>query len=160
MYVDKKQTLAFPTKSQKMFQEVFGPLFSRTIGFEDVLSMLDGMITDVVDGTPKLAVTYPPYNYYRKDDNTWQLEFALAGFKKEELNVELDNNILYVYGEKSEKDEVKSVLYHGFAKRKFKMSFPIQSDIEINDCTFVDGVLTITLVKQINKEAVKQIAIK
>jgi molecular chaperone IbpA len=139
--------------------DIFGPLFPRTIGFDDVFSIMDKLFDDNFHVN---VPSYPPYNYIKLGDNKWQLEFAIAGFKKDELSVELDKNVLVVRGQKNkeQKDENKQYVFRGFSQRQFKTLFTVHDGVDIEECEFNDGVLTITLVKPEKESHIKKIAIK
>lgn len=156
--IANKDTLLTLPNSQKQFNELFVPLFSTTIGFEDIFSVMD----KILEGPTKVTTpSYPPYNYIKLDSNHWQLEFAVAGFKREELNVQLQRNILTISGEKAEKEtDAKRFVYRGFAKRQFKLVFPVQDDVDVESCELNDGVLIVNLVKPEIEQHIKQITIK
>ena len=75
---------------------------------------------------PTPTVSYPPHNIIREKDNV-KLEFAVAGFKKEELKVFPKDGKLYISGEKVDKDkENTDYIVKNIATRKFEVAFPIE----------------------------------
>ena len=101
---------------------------------------------------------YPPINiFYDSDNHSYILEFAVAGFKKEQLQVELSHRFLTVSAKhqvipKNETLAISKnikVIAKGLAKREFKKSFIIPTNSKVDDVSFADGILTIKIVKNI-----------
>jgi molecular chaperone IbpA len=87
---------------------------------------------------------YPPYNLVKEDSIAFRLEIALAGFKREEIEVTTEWNKLSVDAKKVE-DSEGEYLHQGLAKRAFTRTWTLSDDVEVCDTTFVDGLLTIKL---------------
>jgi len=91
---------------------------------------------------------YPPYNLIQINNHESRLEVALAGFKKEEVNVYTEHGKLYVEGKKKEKKEETDQYFHqGLAQRDFKRAWTLADDTEIREANLEDGLLTIELGK-------------
>jgi molecular chaperone IbpA len=92
------------------------------------------------------AATYPPYNIKRTDKNTYVIEMALAGFSKQEIEIELDGDKLYIKGavNKSVSDMV-SFIYKGIANRSFAHMFMLNDRVEVKNATMLNGMLRIML---------------
>ena len=104
---------------------------------------------------------YPPHNIVRVSDDEFFLELAIAGFKKNEVQVEEHQGLLTVQGNKAEEDTDTSYQFRGIASRSFSKSFRIAEFFEVKDATIEDGILTIKFVRNIPEEAKpKLIAIK
>lgn len=96
--------------------------------------------------------SYPRFNV-TKDGDSYQIEVALAGYKKENIVVERVENILSIHGEKSLKDVAdESYLHRGITRKAFKRSFTISDDVRIDQASFVDGILTVDLHVEIPEE--------
>tara|TARA_R100000353_G_scaffold24428_1_gene21035 strand:+ start:1016 stop:1435 length:420 start_codon:yes stop_codon:yes gene_type:complete len=96
--------------------------------------------------------SYPRFNVTKDGDN-YQIEVALAGYKKENIVVERVENILSIHGEKSLKDVAdESYLHRGITRKAFKRSFTISDDVRIDQASFVDGILTVDLHVEIPEE--------
>ena len=96
--------------------------------------------------------SYPRFNVTKDGDN-YQIEVALAGYKKEKIVVERVENILSIHGEKSLKDVAdESYLHRGITRKAFKRSFTISDDVRIDQASFVDGILTVDLHVEIPEE--------
>lgn len=106
---------------------------------------------------------YPPYNLINVADSLFILEFALAGFDKDEVSITVENGQLKVSGQRSEVEEDESVTYlhKGIAARKFSTVFNLPEYMEVEQALFSNGILEITLEKRIPEEKLpKTIQIK
>ena len=90
---------------------------------------------------------YPPYNLVQVSNVESRLELALAGFKKEEVNVFTEYGKLFVEGQKEDKEPDTQYLHKGLAQRSFKRAWTLSDDTTIKEVTFEDGLLTIVLGK-------------
>ena len=95
------------------------------------------------------AQNYPPYNVIQVNNVETVLELALAGFKKEEVNVYTEYGKLFVEGTKDEKETEHQYIHRGVAQRSFKRTWTISDDQEIASVSFEDGLLSIKLGKVI-----------
>ena len=90
---------------------------------------------------------YPPYNLIQISDTESQLELALAGFKKDEVNVYTQDGKIFIEGKKEEKDEQPNYVHKGLAQRSFSRSWTLSDETEVRSVAFEDGLLVITLGK-------------
>ena len=90
---------------------------------------------------------YPPYNLIQVNSVESQLEIALAGFKREEVNVFTEYGKLFVEGQKSDTESDRTFIHKGLAQRSFKRAWTLCDDIEIKNVTFEDGLLVVRLGK-------------
>jgi len=90
---------------------------------------------------------YPPYNLIEVNNVEKVLELALAGFKKEEVNVFTEYGKLFVEGQKVDTDSEKTFIHKGVASRSFKRAWTLPDDIKVESAEFVDGLLSIRLRK-------------
>ena len=91
---------------------------------------------------------YPPYNLVQLSNTESKLEIALAGFKKDEVNVYTEYGKLVVKSEKNHKEkEEQTYVVQGLAQRSFERAWTISDDTEVRSVTFEDGLLTIMLGK-------------
>ena len=96
--------------------------------------------------------SYPRFNVTKDGDN-YQIEVALAGYKKENIVVELIENVLSIHGEKRLRDVAdESYLHRGITRKAFKRSFTISEDVRIDKASFVDSILTVDLHVEIPEE--------
>ena len=90
---------------------------------------------------------YPPYNLIQVNNVESHLEIALAGFKKEEVNVFTEYGKLFVEGQKVDADSEKTFIHKGVASRSFKRAWTLSDDTIVKEVTFEDGLLRIVLGK-------------
>lgn len=103
---------------------------------------------------------FPPYNVIKEDDNTYLVEFAVAGFTKKDVKVTQEKNALIIEGQ-IEEDEEKEYVHKGIATRSFTRTFALADHVEVTAATYADGILTVTLVRNLPKEEQpKKITIK
>ena len=118
-----------------------------TLGLDETLSRLE---TFAGSGT-----NYPPYNIYNGSDSRTILEVALAGFSKEELSVETERNVLTISANKSSKEE-KKYSHKGISHKNFTRNWQLADDVEVESVEFKDGLLTITLMKELPEKQKRQ----
>ena len=109
------------------------------IGMDDYL--------DRFFNAPMQTSNYPPYNLIQLNNHESKLEIALAGFKKDELQVFTEFGKLYVQGKKEESEDVGEFVHKGLAQRSFERVWTITDDTEIGSVKFEDGLLTVELKK-------------
>tara|TARA_Y100001978_G_scaffold174108_1_gene165450 strand:+ start:309 stop:752 length:444 start_codon:yes stop_codon:yes gene_type:complete len=140
---------------------IFNQLRPLSVGFDDVFDHFESMF----DG-PSLSVgsNYPPYNIVKTSDNKFDVEVALAGFNKKDINVSVENGMLTIESkedEKSKDDKDGEVLHKGISKRYFKRSFTIADDVEVNGAELKDGLLRVSMEKIVpESKKLKTITIK
>lgn len=113
-----------------------------TIGFDSFFNTLDSITGDVKG--------YPHYNIKKLDDNKWNIELALAGFSKDDIEIEVKDNIMNIKGEL--KEENNEFVYKGISSRKFSKSFTLAEFTECESAKMENGILSITLEKNIPED--------
>ena len=125
---------------------IFNQLRPLSVGFDDVFDHFESMF----DGpTLTLGSNYPPYNIVKTGDNKFDIEVALAGFNKKDINVTSENGMLTIESKQEDKSKDKDgeVLHKGISKRYFKKSFTIADDVEIKGAELKDGMLRVSMEK-------------
>jgi molecular chaperone IbpA len=125
------------------------PLYRSTVGFDSLASMLD-QIADFDNE----ATTYPPYNIERLTENEYRITMAVAGFGKEDVEIEVKENTLSIRGEKKEVDTERTFLHRGIASRAFERRFQLADHVEVNGADVKDGLLSVDL-KRVVPERLK-----
>jgi molecular chaperone IbpA len=98
---------------------------------------------------------YPPYNVVRHDDDNYEIQIAVAGFDKDEITVEVDQNQLNIKGKRADEDEAEiTYLHRGLAARDFTRSFTLAEHIEVGEGRIKNGVLKVGL-KRVIPESLK-----
>lgn len=123
------------------------PLYRSVVGFDRLAALLDSASTEAATG-------YPPYNIERTGENDYRIEIAVAGFKSEDLAIEVKENLLTVQGRKVANDEAKRYLHRGLAERNFERKFQLADYVVVADASLADGLLSITLKREL-PEALK-----
>ena len=113
-----------------------------TIGFDSFFNSLDSITGDVKG--------YPHYNIKKLDDNKWSIELALAGFSKDDIEIEVKDSIMNISGEL--KSEDNDYVYKGISSRKFSKSFTLAEFTECESATMENGILSIILEKNIPED--------
>ena len=93
------------------------------------------------------TANYPPYNLVQINNVESHLEIALAGFKKEEVNVFTEYGKLFVEGQKVDTESEKTFIHKGVASRSFRRAWTLSDETEVREVTFEDGLLRIVLGK-------------
>mgnify|MGYP000583773558 CR=1 FL=1 len=123
------------------------PLYRSTVGFDRLFSLLDSQVAG--NQTP----TYPPYNIERTADDEYRITMAVAGFKEDELTVEVKEGTLTVTGSKTESETDESnVLYRGIASRAFERRFQLAETIKVVGASVENGLLHVDLVHEVPEE--------
>ena len=125
---------------------IFNQLRPVTVGFDNVFDHFERMFENDIYRMPS-ATNFPPYNIVKTGDNTYDIELALAGFNKKDIEVEYKENILTVKSKKQEetKDEDGNIIHRGISKRMFQKSFTIANDVEVKGAELKDGLLRVSM---------------
>jgi len=128
---------------------IFNQLRPFTVGYDNVFDRWDTMFND--DHFFNNVGNYPPYNIVKTGDYTYDIELALAGFGKKDIDVNFAENQLTIKSikeVKEDKDEKSNgVLHRGISKRHFTRSFTIADDVEIKGAELKNGLLKVSLEK-------------
>ena len=126
---------------------IFNQLRPVTVGFDNVFDHFERMFDE--DFTSFNAPTFPFYNIVKQGKNKFAIELALAGYSKDDIEVNLEDGVLSIKSKKEEKtdekDEDGEILHKGIAKRYFKKSFTIADDVEVKGAELKDGLLKVSL---------------
>ena len=111
--------------------------------FEDMFRYVDGNAA---------STGYPPYNI-RQEGNNFQIEIALAGVRKEDLNITTENSQLTIEHSPEEiESEATTWLHKGIAQRKFRRVWTLSDDVVVNGATMEHGMLYISLERIVPEE--------
>ena len=119
----------------------------RSVGFDQLFDRFFDMDTTRDSG-------YPPYNIRKQNDLQYSIEIALAGFSKDDIEVEVTDGQLVIRSKEDKKDDLKddSFVHKGIAKRSFMRSFSLSDDIIVKGADLKDGMLVVELEKVIPDE--------
>lgn len=124
------------------------PLYRSSVGFDRLASLIDSALA-----TDTSTTACPAYNIEVLDDNRYVITLAVAGFSEQELDIQVENSVLTIRGNKEGQDE-KSFLYQSIDDREFERKFNLADYVEIKNAELTHGLLTINLVKEV-PEAMK-----
>ena len=117
------------------------------IGFDTTIDRLTSdFFTDSFQGTQN----FPPYNIIKRDETSYDIEMAVAGFAEEDLEIEYADNVLTVSSKDSDpfKDSKEPEYVHkGISARQFTKKFSLADDVIVNDASMKNGMLKISMEK-------------
>ena len=112
------------------------------VGFDEQFNRLAKMHDDMTKNIPN----YPPYNIRKTGDNTYVIELAVAGFARQDIEIELTDNTMIVRGNAASNDkEQENYLWKGIATRNFTRTFALEDQIEVKDAEMLNGMLRVFL---------------
>jgi molecular chaperone IbpA len=117
----------------------FGPLFHQTLGFENFIRDVEKILDSEIKPS-----TFPPHNIIKSLDNRYYIEIAVAGFTKNEIDIQVQEGNLFIKGEKKHKKEV-TYLHQGIGNRSFTKVITLADTIEVKGADIKDGILCIEL---------------
>ena len=130
---------------------VWNSLRPFSVGFDSIFDEFDRML----ESTERYSTNYPPYNIKRVNDTDYRIEVALAGYSKDDIEVELKDSALTVRNKTKEQtidEKGNGVIHKGISTRQFERAFTISEDIKVKDAELKNGLLTIDLERIIPDE--------
>ena len=126
---------------------IFNQLRPLTVGYDNVFDRFESMFDN--DHFFSTTSNYPPYNIVKTGDYTYDIELALAGFGKKDIDVNYADSQLTIKSIKDEKaeEDADGVLHKGISKRQFSRTFTIADDVEVKGAELKDGLLKVSLEK-------------
>jgi HSP20 family molecular chaperone IbpA len=122
------------------------------LGFDQFERALDRVTKATADG-------YPPYNVEQVGEDALRLTLAVAGFKPDELSVQIEDNQLVIRGKQADEDD-RVYLHRGIAARQFQRSFVLADGIEVMGAGLDNGLLNIDLRRRAAEGLVRAIEIR
>ena len=127
------------------------PLFRNSVGFDRFSDLFETALRNEPSG-------YPPYNVEKHGEDSYRIVIAAAGFKQEDLDLQVEKGVLTVSGSKRENSTQSTesnvtYLHQGIAQRAFKLSFRLDDHIEIKGAGLSNGLLSIDLQRVVPEEA-------
>ncbi|RIP93954.1 heat shock chaperone IbpB [Salmonella enterica subsp. enterica serovar Newport str. CFSAN000832] len=114
------------------------PLLRQWIGFDKLANALQN------SGESQ---SFPPYNIEKSDDNHYRITLALAGFRQEDLDIQLEGTRLTVKGTPEQPENEPKWLHQGLVMQPFSLSFTLAENMEVSGATFTNGLLHIDLTR-------------
>ena len=136
---------------------IFNKLRPVSIGFDSMFNQFESMFDDdFFNLSSTLTANYPPYNIVKSGKNKYDIEIALAGFNKKDIDVNVEDGMLTIeskvkavvsdsVGADQPKDD--ELIHKGISKRYFKGSISIANDVEVKGAELKDGLLRVSMEK-------------
>ncbi|MBS0307351.1 MAG: Hsp20 family protein [Proteobacteria bacterium] len=121
----------------------FSPLYRSAIGFDRLAQLFDAAQRG--DTQP----SYPPYNIELVAEDQYRITMAIAGFARDELEIETERDTLKITGRKPKEDAQKSYLHRGIATRDFEHRFQLADHVRVTGARLDNGLLSIELAREI-----------
>ena len=124
--------------------DTLSPLYKASIGFDQLVNEFFN--------EPSFVNTsgYPPYNISKGADDVYEITLAVAGFKKADIDIELEDGTLKITGKSEILDnDNKEFLHKGIAERNFVRTFKLAEYVEVKNAKLEDGILRISLFKNV-----------
>ncbi len=111
---------------------------------------------DFFEQAAQQADSYPPYDVEKLDEDRYRITLAVAGFKRDEISITAQHNVLTIAARKPEKDanDNRQMLHNGIATRAFERRFQLADYVIVQSADLADGLLTIDLRREV-PEAMK-----
>jgi molecular chaperone IbpA len=98
------------------------------------------------------STNYPPYNLAQVGEDSYMIELALAGFKREDISVEQEKNVLTIKGS-SESENETTYIHKGIGARSFARTFSLSEFMEVAAVAMSDGILKVLVIRNVPEEA-------
>jgi len=124
--------------------DTLSPLYKASIGFDQLVNEFFN--------EPSFVNTsgYPPYNISKDDADVYEITLAVAGFKKADIDIELEDGTLKIVGNSAVLDgEEKEYLHKGIAERNFIRTFKLAEYVEVKSAKLEDGILRVSLFRNV-----------
>jgi molecular chaperone IbpA len=111
----------------------------------------------MLDATSRLdeqAVSYPPYNIEKLNEDSYRVTMAVAGFAESDLEITTQDHTLVVSGSVRKEEPAVQFLHRGIAGRSFERRFELADYIRPTGASLVNGLLHIELTREV-PEALK-----
>ena len=125
----------------------FNQLTPYAVGFDRVFDTLNRYVDNNVNSTG-----FPPYNIQKVGDFKYQIDMALAGFSKDDIEVEVSDGTLSVRSDKKEEPEDEFTYHRGISYRKFERKFTLADDLVVYGAKLENGMLTVDLERIVPEE--------
>ena len=126
----------------------FSPYRRSTVGFDRLFDYLENVSRAEQDN-------YPPFDIEKLSDDSYRITLAVAGFKREDIDITAQQNMLVIAGRRAEsRNRDGNFLHVGIATRAFERRFELADFVRVSGAELRDGLLSIELVREI-PEAMK-----
>lgn len=132
-------------KQFRITSDSLSPLYKMSVGFDRMAEQFFNDPSFVHNGSG-----YPPYNISKNADDVYEITLAVAGFKKADIDISLEDGTLKIEGTSAvlDNDDVE-YLHKGIAERNFIRTFKLAEFVEVKDAKLEDGILRVTLFRNV-----------
>ena len=121
----------------------FSPYRRSTVGFDRLFDFLENTARAEQDN-------YPPFDIEKLSDDQYRITLAVAGFRRDEIDITALQNMLVITGRKAEnRNRDGNFLHVGIATRAFERRFELADFVRVTSADLADGLLTIELVREV-----------
>ena len=121
----------------------FSPYRRTTVGFDRLFDLLESQVRN------NAGDNYPPFNIERRDEDSYRITLAVAGFRERDLDITAQQNLLTIQGKKRDETGDGEMLHVGIANRGFERRFELADFVRVANADLADGLLTIELVREV-----------
>ena len=122
-------------------RDMFKDFDKLYVGFDDQFNKMAKIHDDLTKSIPN----YPPYNIKKTGDTTYVIEIAVAGFARQDIEIELADGKMIIKGNANGADQEENFLFKGISNRAFTRTFALEDQIEVQDAAMLNGMLKIFL---------------
>ena len=115
-----------------------------SLGINEMLNSM-WSIADATNNAPN----FQPHEILKTGEHSWQISMALAGFSKEDVSVDVKENVLTVSSKGIKSESNGKILHGGIAYRPFKKQFMLGEFIEINNASMKEGILKLEFTQEL-----------
>lgn len=122
-------------------------LFPRNafLGFDHLFNEIENIASHAKD-------TYPPHNVVRLSDTKYVVELAVAGFDKNDINIEVKEHVLTITGNREKRRPEDQYVHRGISTRKFSKSYRLSEYTEVTGADMTNGILVVNLEVKLPEE--------
>jgi len=121
----------------------FTPYRRSTVGFDRLFDLLENQ------GRNNGGDNYPPFNIERRNEDSYRITLAVAGFKPDDLDITAQQNLLVIKGRKQDEVTEGQMLHVGIANRSFERRFELADFVRVQQADLADGLLIVDLVREV-----------
>lgn len=122
----------------------FTPYRRSMVGFDRLFDLLE-------TGAQANSQGYPPFDLETENEDCYRITLAVAGFRRDEIEITSKPNTLIVAGKKAE-EQGRRFLHQGIAARAFERQFQLADYVVVTGASLEDGLLSITLKREVPDE--------
>ncbi len=122
-------------------RDLFKDFDKLYVGFDDQFNRMAKIHDDLTKNIPN----YPPYNIKKTGENTYVIEVAVAGFAKQDIEIDLADGKMVIRGNVQSQEAEENFLFKGIANRAFTRTFALDDQIEVKDAEMFNGMLKVFL---------------